>query len=229
MPADTFASTCTFFAPSYQKQAHLPRSLSEHIPSLVRSTSCTRSQTHTHAPSPFPSTRCCPPSCAAWTEAMSSCQTGGSRVLPHPHHSLVASPSQLTVQQPRRPSQAGHQKRRRQWHQDPVLASGHGAPRRRPPRPTRPPRCPIRPSRPQPPRPKYPTNDSARDSPIASFTPPPVLRAPSNTASGRLAHARVPRAAARRAALERARERPGIPPRPADAAAPGRGAVGRVC
>ena len=33
----------------------------------------------------------------------------------------------------------------------------------------------------------------------------------------------TPRAAARRAALERARERPWLPPRPADAAAPGRG------
>ena len=40
----------------------------------------------THAPfSNFStSTRCCPPSCAAWTAATSSCRTGGSRVLLRP-------------------------------------------------------------------------------------------------------------------------------------------------
>ena len=50
-------------------------------------------------------------------------------------------------------------------------------------------------------------------------------RAPTDTAYASTAviiNARAPRAAARRAALERARERPWFPPRPADAAAPER-------
>mmetsp|Transcript_15891 Transcript_15891/g.37636 ORF Transcript_15891/g.37636 Transcript_15891/m.37636 type:complete len:833 (-) Transcript_15891:301-2799(-) len=66
--------------------------------------SCQRPLTHLR-----PLARCWPPSCAAWTKA--SCRTGG---IPQPHHSLVASPSQLGVQQPQRPGQAGHQRRRRQ-------------------------------------------------------------------------------------------------------------------
>ena len=56
---------------------------------LACSTSCSRSQTHTHPYSTHTSstsTRCCPPSCAAWTAATSSCRTGGWRVLPRPSH-----------------------------------------------------------------------------------------------------------------------------------------------
>ena len=102
---------------------------SEHIPSLVRSTSCARLQIHRHAPSPhvhlcsiyamLPSIprgpRPRPPVGRGWV----------ARAPPHPHHSLVASPSQLAVQRPQRTDQAGHQRRRRHWHRDPILASGH--------------------------------------------------------------------------------------------------------
>ena len=38
---------------------------------------------HTRPFPTFPSTRCCPPSCATWTEVMSYCRTDGSRVFLH--------------------------------------------------------------------------------------------------------------------------------------------------
>ena len=80
--------------------------------------------------------------------------------------------------------------------------------------------------------PTSPSSDSARASPTASPTPPPACPPRSLKHhlqhSGHLAHARAPRAAALCAALKRACERPWLPPRPTDAAAPRHGAVGRV-
>ena len=117
------------------------------------------------------------------------------------HHSLVACPSQLARQPPRRPGQAGYyQRRRRQWHRDPFLASSsHGAPRRCP---ARPPATPDSPATPTTASLTSLTNDSVRDSPIASFTQPPV---PSNTVClhrrrQHLAHARAPKISAWRGA-----------------------------
>ena len=152
-----------------------PTSKSEHVPSLVPFPSISfpgpsknrvpLANTRTHASPPAQSThnRCRPPSCAAWTEATSSCQTGGSRgpLLPcGPPHPRVASPPQLAVQQPQRPGQAGRQRRRRQRRRHHLLRSGRGAPHRRPTRLTRP-------SRPPPPR--------RRPRPA---TPPPTTHPP---------------------------------------------------
>ena len=77
-------------------------------PALLHS----NSQAHTHAPCPFPSTHAMLPSIVRRVD-----------LLDRSHNSLVASPSQLESQQPRRPGQAGHQRRRPQWHRDPILAS----------------------------------------------------------------------------------------------------------
>ena len=92
------------------------RSLSEHIPCLALQNLPALAHKRTHTP-PFPipsSTRCCPPSCAAWTAATSSCRTAGSRVRPPPSQPPATSPSQLGVQQPQRRGQAGRQRRRGQ-------------------------------------------------------------------------------------------------------------------
>ena len=86
------------------------------------------------------------------------------------------------------------------------------------------PTCPPQPR----PRPRPATQPVPRPSPRPSAACP--QRALKHRLQHRhLAHARAPRAAARSAALERACERPWLAPRPADAAAPGHGAVGRVC
>eukprot|EP00964_Phaeocystis_antarctica_P127645 scaffold91333_cov64-Phaeocystis_antarctica.AAC.3 len=80
------------------------------------------------------------------------------------------------------------------------------------------------------PRPRPATQPVPRPPPTP--TPPPALRAPSNTTSSTAATSpTLSRLARRRAAQrwERACERPWLPPCPANAAAPGRGAVGRVC
>jgi hypothetical protein len=114
-------------------------SLSEHIPSFVpfRTHSFLGPQNflhslaNAHAPSPFPSTRCRPPSCAAWTATTCSYRTGGSRVLPRPSHQPATSLPQLGVQQPRRRDPTGRQRRRGQRRPHHFLASGRGAPRHR--------------------------------------------------------------------------------------------------
>eukprot|EP00964_Phaeocystis_antarctica_P150146 scaffold117511_cov66-Phaeocystis_antarctica.AAC.5 len=93
---------------------------------LVRSTSCTRSQTHT--PLPHSHLR----AAALLVPRVHRGHVVLSHALPHPHHCLAASPSQLAAQPPRRPGQAGHQRRCPYWHHDPTLASGNGAPRRHP-------------------------------------------------------------------------------------------------
>ena len=140
--------------------------------------------------------------------------------LPRPSHlpaTLPVTRSQLTVQQPQRRGQTGRQRRRGQRRQHHLLASGRGAPRHRLAYPCTPdsPDSPDSPATPTTASPASPTGDSACASPTAP--PPHSTACPPRSLEhilqhrGHLAHALTPRTAARRAALERACERPWLP------------------
>jgi hypothetical protein len=130
--ADTFANTFPLHVPTRVRRG--PRPFFRPFPSTflafgLQNFMHSLASTHTPLLLPHAHTRCCLPSCAAWTAATSSCRTVGWRVLPRPHLTPHAtSPSQLAVQQPRRGGQEGRQRRRWQHH---LLASGRGAPRHR--------------------------------------------------------------------------------------------------
>ena len=127
---------CTFPTRVRKRTHSFPGPFPEHLLPWPFQNRAPLANTRTHASPPSPSThnRCRPPSCAVWTEATSSCQTGGLRgpLLPcGPPHPRVASPPQLAVQQPQRPDQAGRQRRCRQRRRHYLLRSGRGPPHRR--------------------------------------------------------------------------------------------------
>jgi hypothetical protein len=154
--ADTFANTFPLHVPTRVRRG--PRPFFRPFPSTflafgLQNFMHSLASTHTPLLLPHAHTRCCLPSCAAWTAATSSCRTVGWRVLPRPHLTPHAtSPSQLEVQQPRRGGQEGRQRRRWQRRQHHLLASGRGAPRHHLVYPHQ--TCSTRPRRPPPPRPR---------------------------------------------------------------------------